>query len=76
MSVYLSREQLDEVLASYCKQIGLSYSILHDDAFCVQGAKGYWLYLWYDGDSNLASSFIKEIEVLIRDEKLNLCRRP
>lgn len=70
----LTREQLDAVLNEYCSQIGLSCTDLHEDAFCVQSSKGYWLYLWYDGDENVASEFIREIEKLIVEEKLNLRR--
>ena len=70
----LTRVQLDAVLELYCNQIGLSCSTLHDEAFCVQGSKGYWLHLWYDGDENKLSQFVKEIESLVSEEKLNLRR--
>lgn len=70
----LDRRQLDTVLAAYCEQINVSYSTLHEDAFCVQGSKGYWLYLWYDENGNYASHYIKEIEKLVKEEKLNLRR--
>lgn len=58
----LSRNQVDAVLAAYCEQIGLSYSTMHDDAFCVQNKKGYWDYIWYDSDKNRASYMIGKIE--------------
>lgn len=72
--VKLSRNQVDVVLTAYCEQIGLSYSDLHDDAFCVQSKQGYWMHIWYDGDENCASQMIQEIEKLIENEKLNLVR--
>lgn len=68
----LTRNQVDVVLSAYCEQLGLSYTTLHDDAFCVQGSKGYWLYLWYDGDENRVSEMIKDIEQLVYEEKVNL----
>lgn len=70
----LTRNQVDVVLSAYCEQLGLSYTTLHDDAFCVQGSKGYWLYLWYDGDENRVSEMIKDIEQLVYEEKVNLRR--
>ncbi|ADG59955.1 hypothetical protein Acj9p055 [Acinetobacter phage Acj9] len=74
INISLTRQQLDVVLAAYCEQIGLSYSTMHDEAFCAQGSKGYWLHLWYDGDTNILSHFVKEIEKLIAEERLNLRR--
>lgn len=70
----LTRNQVDIVLKAYCEQIGLSCSDLHDDAFCVQTSKGYWSYLWYNGDENIVSEMISEIEEMIRLQQVNLQR--
>ena len=70
----LTRNQVDVVLKAYCDQIGLSCSDLHDEAFCVQSSKGYWLYLWYNGDENIVSEMIPEIEEMIRLQQVNLQR--
>ena len=70
----LTRNQVDIVLKAYCNQIGLSCSDLHDDAFCVQNSKGYWSYIWYNGDENIVSEMISEIEEMIRLQHVNLQR--
>ena len=70
----LTRKQVDVVLKAYCNQIGLSCSDLHDDAFCVQNSKGYWSYNWYNGDENIVSEMISEIEEMIRLQQVNLQR--
>lgn len=70
----LTRKQVDVVLKAYCNQIGLSCSDLHDDAFCVQNSKGYWSYIWYNGDENIVSEIISEIEEMIRLQQVNLQR--
>ena len=70
----LTRKQVDVVLKAYCNQIGLSCSDLHDDAFCVQTSKGYWSYIWYNGDENIVSEMISEIEEMIRLQQVNLQR--
>ena len=70
----LTRKQVDVVLKAYCDQIGLSCSDLHDDAFCVQNSKDYWSYLWYNGDENIVSEMISEIEEMIRLQQVNLQR--
>lgn len=70
----LTRKQVDVVLKAYCNQIGLSCSDLHDDAFCVQNSKGYWTYIWYNGDENIVSEIISEIEEMIRLQQVNLQR--
>ena len=69
----LTRKQVDVVLKAYCNQIGLSCSDLHD-AFCVQNSKGYWSYIWYNGDENIVSEMISEIEEMIRLQQINLQR--
>lgn len=70
----LTRKQVDVVLKAHCNQIGLSCSDLHDDAFCVQNSKGYWSYIWYNGDENIVSEMISEIEEMIRLQQVNLQR--
>ena len=70
----LTRKQVDVVLKAYCNQIGLSCSDLHDDAFCVQNSKGYWSYIWYNGDENIVSEMNSEIEEMIRLQQVNLQR--
>lgn len=70
----LTRKQVDIVLKAYCDQIGLSCSDLHDDAFCVQNSKGYWTYIWYNGDENVVSDMLSEIEEMIRLQQVNLHR--
>lgn len=70
----LTCKQVDVVLKAYCNQIGLSCSDLHDDAFCVQNSKGYWSYIWYNGDENIVSEMISEIEEMIRLQQVNLQR--
>ena len=70
----LTRKQVDVVLKAYCNQIGLSCSDLRDDAFCVQNSKGYWSYIWYNGDENIVSEIISEIEEMIRLQQVNLQR--
>jgi restriction endonuclease Mrr len=74
MTILLTRSQVDEVLKTYCDQIGLSCSDLHDDAFCVQNSKGYWSYIWYNGDENIASDMISEIEKMVKLQQVNLQR--
>lgn len=39
MTILLTRSQVDEVLKTYCDQIGLSCSDLHDDAFVSKTLK-------------------------------------
>ena len=70
----LTRAQLDIVLTVYCDQIGLTCSDLHEDAFLIQSKRGYWEYLWYDGDENVLSEFVKRLESYIRGLRLNLIR--
>ncbi len=62
----LTRKQVDIILEAYCSQIGLTCSSLHDDAFCVQNAKGHWSYIWYNGDENIVSDMISEIEEMVK----------
>lgn len=68
----LNRTAIDNVLSAYCKEIGLIYSTMHDEAFCIQNRDNSWLYLWYDENGNCASEYIAKIEKLITDYKLKL----
>lgn len=70
----LTRNQVDVVLKAFCEQIGLSCTDMHDDAFCVQSNKGYWLYIWYNGDENIASEMLAKIEEAVHLQKVNLQR--
>lgn len=72
----LTRNQLDCVLIAFCDQMGIIYTTMHDEAFCVQGTKGQWLYLWYDDDANCTSAFIRKLEKLVIEEKLKLQKVP
>lgn len=59
----LSRSQLDELLSKYCEILGIKYSTLHDDAFCISlNDSDGWIFLWYDYDENHLASFIKRID--------------
>ena len=73
-NISLSRNQLDKILSTYCDVIGISYSTMHDEAFCVQGENG-WIYLWYDNDHNILSHFVKEIEDLYTSGELNIIHK-
>ncbi|QQO96750.1 hypothetical protein CPT_Melin_049 [Acinetobacter phage Melin] len=70
----LTRNQLDTVLIQWCKLFNVSYTNMHDEAFCVRHINREWLYLWYNDDENLASEFIKQLENLLNLNVLEIIK--
>lgn len=68
----LSPAQIDAVLGEYCDQVGVEWSDMHDEAFCVQRQNGGWIYIWYDSFGSLTSKMLTYIEQLINDDALKI----
>ena len=64
---------IDKVLSECCDYFGVTWSDLHEEAFCVQHKLGYWLYIWYNEDDDIPTSdYLKELETLLYEGVLNI----
>ena len=64
---------IDKVLAECCDYFGITWTDLHEEAFCVQHKLGHWLYIWYNEDDDMhTSDYLKELETLLYEGVLNI----
>lgn len=64
---------IDKVLSEFCDYFGVTWTDLHEEAFCVQHKLGYWLYIWYsEHDDVPITSYLKELEYLMYEGVLNI----
>jgi hypothetical protein len=67
------RTLIDKILSEYCDYLGVTWTDLHEEAFCVQHKRGYWLYIWYDEYDHIpVSIYLKELESLMYEGVLNI----
>ena len=64
---------IDKVLSECCDYFGVTWTDLHDEAFCVQHKLWHWLYIWYIEYHHVPTSvYLKELESLIDEGFLNI----
>ena len=62
---------IDKVLSECCDYFGVTWTDLHDEAFCVQHKLGHWLYIWYNEDDDILDCEIKgtKVSFIIENEQ-------
>ena len=56
---------IDKVLSECCDYFGVTWSDLHDEAFCVQHKLGHWLYIWYSEYDHIPTSVYMHYSILM-----------
>ncbi|AFL47567.1 hypothetical protein ZZ1p0055 [Acinetobacter phage ZZ1] len=72
MKMLIDRNKIDVIVGTFCEEMGVVYTTLHEEAFCVQDEKGSWAYIWIDEEGEQVSRVISFIENLIKNDKVML----